>query len=85
MAHLQTARAAPLVVRFAGVTVKVRGRGYVATAPYYLKAGAGDGRNGGLVVTLGPEWTRAQLRAAVGPKLSAAARAAFERSLDGEN
>jgi hypothetical protein len=84
MARLQTARAAPLVVRFAGVTVKVRGRGYVATAPYYLKAG-GDGRNGWLVVSLGPEWTLAQLRAAVGPKLSAAARVAFERSLDGED
>jgi hypothetical protein len=84
MVRLQTARAAPPAVRFAGVTVRVRGRGYVATAPYYLKAG-GDGRNGRLVVPLGPEWTRARLRAAVGPKLSAAARAAFERSLDGDD
>ena len=64
--------------------MKVTARGYVATAPYYLKAG-GDGRNGRLVVPLGPKWTRAQLQAAVGPKLSAAARAAFERSLDGED
>lgn len=81
MARLQTARGALPVVRFAGVTVKPCGDEYVAVAPYYLKA-RGDARSGKLRVRLGANWTRARLRAAVGPKLSAAARAAFERSLD---
>ncbi len=83
MTRLRTAWKGPPAVRFVGVTVRLRGRGHVTTALYSLKAGE-DVRNGGLVAPLGPQWTRPQLRAAVGPKLSTAVRAAFERSLDGK-